>query len=284
MIKDLSLSLKAMLHGEAAVGSELAAATISLGAPDADWRAKGAGLMLDVYLYQVTENRELRTNERRVRPNADGTVTVERAPARVECAYVISAWSFANVDGGAAEPEEQEQRLLSQALAVLLRNPDLPRSYLTGLAVQEIDLPIITAQPGSGIGTSGDYWSSFETHLRPTIDCRVTVAVDLLQDVTGPIVTTAHVQYAPDESLYLIGGIVRSSAAPSLPIAGAWVRAAETGRTVVTDDLGRFVVDRVSQGPLTLSARAIGYQEGAPRVLTVPQEPDGLYDLTLTPL
>jgi hypothetical protein len=283
VIKDLSLSLKAMLTGEAALGSELAAATISLGAPDADWRSKGSGLMLDVYLYQVSENRELRTNERRIRPNADGTVTVERAPSRVECAYVVSAWSFATVNGGTAEPEEQEQRLLSQALAVLLRNPEMPRNYLVGLAIQEIDLPVVTAQPGSGIGTSGDYWSSFETHLRPAIDCRVTVALDLKQDVTGPMVTTARVQYAPDEALYLIGGIVRSSTA-SAPIAGAWVRAGETGRTVVTDDLGRFVVDRVAGGPLTLAARAVGYQEGTPRLVTVPQEPDGLYDLTLTPL
>ncbi|HET7187374.1 MAG TPA: Pvc16 family protein [Gemmatimonadaceae bacterium] len=284
MIKDLSLSLKAMLTGEAAAGSELKAATISLGAPDSEWRGMGNGLVLDVYLYQVSENRELRTNERRVRPNADGSVTVERAPSRVECAYVVSAWSFAAVNGGGAEPEEQEQRLLSQALAVLLRNPELPRTYLTGLAVQEMDLPVVTAQPGSGIGTSGDYWSSFETHLRPTIDCRVTVALDLRQDVTGPMVTTARVQYAPDESLFLIGGVVRSSVPPSPPIAGAWVRAMETGRTAVTDAMGRFVVDRVSGGPLTLAARAVGFQEGPPRIVNVPQEPDGLYDLTLTPL
>lgn len=283
MIKDLSLSLKALLSGEAPLGSELKSATISLGAPNAAWRGHGSGLVLDVYLYQVTENRELRTTERRVRPNGDGTVTVEQAPARVECAYVLSAWNFATGGAGTAEPEEQEQRLLGQALAVLMRNPVVPRNRLVGLAAQSIDLPMVTAQPGTGIGTSGDYWGSFETYLRPTVDCRVTLALDLRQDVTGPMVTTAQVTYAPGERRYAIGGVVRTSTLPSTGVPDAWVRVAETGATAVTDALGRFVLDRQPEGPATLTARAAGFQVGAPTVVQVPSS-DGVYDLTLTPL
>lgn len=284
MIKDLSNSLKAFLKREAATGSELAAATISLGAPNADWRGQGGGLVLDVYLYQVTENRELRTNERRLRPNLDGTTTTEQAPARVECAYVISAWNFATAGTGTtSEPEEQEHRLLSQALAVLLRNPTVPRSYLVGLAAQVLDLPVVTAEPGTGIGTSGEYWGSFETYLRPTIDCRVTLALDLKRDLTGRTVTTVGVRHAPDEARYLIGGVVRAATAAAPPVPGAWVRIVETGRTVVTDELGRFVAGHVPGGAITLVARAVGYQQGQPISTQVPQ-PDGGYDLTLTPL
>jgi Pvc16 N-terminal domain len=286
VIKDLSKSLKAFLKGDAASGSELAAATISLGAPNADWRGQGNGLVLDVYLYQVTENRELRTNERRLRPNPDGTTTVEQAPARVECAYVISAWNFATAGSGTTtEPEEQEHRLLSQALAVLLRNPTVPRTYLVGLASQVLDLPVVTAEPGTGIGTSGEYWGSFETYLRPTLDCRVTLALDLKRDLTGPTVTTVAVRHAPDEARYLIGGVVRAATATAaaVPVPDAWVRIAETGRTVVTDEFGRFVAGHLPGGALTLVARAVGYEEGQPVSLQVPQ-PDGGYDLTLIPL
>jgi hypothetical protein len=283
MIKDLSLSLKALLKGEATPSSALAAATISLGAPDADWRGAASGLVLDVYLYQVMENRELRTNERHLRHNQDGTTTAELAPARVDCAYVISAWNFATATGGTAEPEEQEQRLLSQALAVLLRNPTVPHRYLVGLANQTVDLPMMAAEPGTGIGTSGEYWGSFDTYLRPTIDCRVTMALDLLRDVTGPTVTTVQVQHAPDEALFLIGGVVRAATSAAAPVPAAWVRVVETGQTVVTDESGRFVLAHLPGGMVTLVARAVGYQEGTPTQVQLPQ-PDGVYDLTLTPL
>lgn len=293
MIKDLSNSLKAFLKGEAAAGSELKAATISLGAPNADWRGHGSGLVLDVYLYQVTENKELRTNERHPRPNPDGTTTVVQAPARVECAYVISAWNFATAGAGTtAEPEEQEHRLLSQALAVLLRNPTVPRDYLVGLAKQALDLPVVTAEPGTGIGTSGEYWGSFETYLRPTVDCRVTLALDLLRDLTGPTVTTVEIRpaanaigagHAADDARYMIGGVVRAATPAAPPVRDAWVLIVETGRTVVTDEFGRFVAGCLPGGPVTLVARAVGYREGQTVPLQVPQ-PDGSYDLTLTPL
>src|SRR5687767_15468686 len=123
------------------MGSELKTATISFAAPDADWRSTASGLALNVYLYRVTENRELRSNDRRLQSNGDGTVTLALAPARVECSYVVTAWNHVTPGSGGPEPEAQAHRLLSQALFVLMRNPSVPRFYLVGLAAQAIEPP-----------------------------------------------------------------------------------------------------------------------------------------------
>ena len=71
MISDLDQTLQRLLAGEAAAGSELATATILFAAPDKDWRAKASGLVLNIYLCRITENRDLRSGERRVTRGAD---------------------------------------------------------------------------------------------------------------------------------------------------------------------------------------------------------------------
>src|SRR4051794_25850538 len=71
-------------------------AQIGIRPPDDDWRAHVAGLgtlaALNVYLAEVRENRVLRTNER-VRTAANGSVFEQPAPARIDCHYLITAWS-----------------------------------------------------------------------------------------------------------------------------------------------------------------------------------------------
>jgi hypothetical protein len=278
MIQDLDISFEAFLTGEATPGSELAGATISFAVPDKDWRAVGTGLELDVYLYRIAENRELRSNERRRVNNPDGSMTVIDFPVRVECTYLITAWNKAAEIPG-LEKEKQEHRLLSQVLRVLFRNPTLPRPYLSGLiASPELDLPMISAQAGDD-GASPDFWSGLETYVRPSIHCRITLEMPLGLEATGMPVTTiaAHVG---GEQVFVIGGTVRNDALPSRPpIADAWIRLDPGGRIFTTDRQGRFVIEGVPAGNHTLTVRAVGFQQGT-RAITVP---DGPYDLFLVP-
>lgn len=279
MIKDLDTSLKAMLKGEAVPGSELAIATISFAVPDKDWRGQGKGLELDVYLYRVIDNRELRSNERRPKYNLDGTVTSELFPSRIECSYVISAWNK-STDVPGVEKELQEHRLLSQVFYVLWRNPNMPAEYLFGLlANAEIALPVIAGE-SEDMAAKPDFWSALETYVKPSITCRVTIALELDLDVTGPMMTTATFGLG-GESGTIIGGQVRSSVAPNAPLAGAWVRLDATARTFTTDLQGNFIIDLITPGPHMLTVRAVGFKEGT-RAIQVP-EPSGVYDVSLTP-
>ncbi len=281
MIDDLDLSLAAMLAGEALPASELANATITFAAPDKDWRAQGTGLELDVYLYKLLENRELRSLARRRRREPDGTVTDEQFPIRTECSYLITAWDKESTDSP-AKREQLEHRLLGQVLYVLWRNPTIPRKYLLGVLAntQEIDPPVVSAQ-SDDLAVVPDFWTGLETYLRPAVTCRITLSLDLKLDVTGPMVRALDIRCNGDE-LFTIGGTVRTALPGSDLVAGCWIRVDELGRVSVTDEEGRFLVDGIAPGGYTLRARAVGFQEGVLPV-TVPQ-PNGNYDLTLSPL
>jgi len=189
LIRDLDTSLRRMLVGEAVPASELATATISFAVPDKDWRGQGTGLDLDVYLYRVIDNRELRSNAHRPVYNVDGSVTSEIFPSRIECSYIISAWNKATPIPG-QENELQEHRLLSQVFYVLWRNPTMPSKYLVGLlANAEIALPLVAGE-SEDMAAKPDFWSAIDSYVRPAITCRVTIALDLDLDVTGPMMTS----------------------------------------------------------------------------------------------
>jgi Pvc16 N-terminal domain/Carboxypeptidase regulatory-like domain len=281
VIKELDASLETLLTSEAATGSELAAATISFSVPDEDWRGAGTGLDLDIYLYQISENRDLRSNERRYRPQVGGGVDVDPFPTRVECCYLITAWNKAD-DTGGEDRELQEHRLLSQVLYALLRNPTMPITYMTAplVAAQELTLPVITAQL-DGAGTTADFWTGLGTYLRPSVTCKVTLALELGRSFRAAEVTLVHTR-VNGEMKALLAGRVWDSGTPRSPVAGAWVRVVETGELAVTDVGGEFLLEHIAAGTYTLVVRAPGFQEGGGGV-NVPA-PDGQYDVTLAPL
>lgn len=278
MIKDLDLALEAMLTGEARAGSELETAPISFAAPDATWRGGTQTLALNVYLYRLGENRALRSNERRIRV-ANGAATVDRPPVRIECRYAITAWNLAVAVAG-VDQELQEHRLLSQVLAVLTRNPTLPRKYMTGLvANQEIDPPMLSAgEDDQALPT--EFWTAIDTHPRPVITCDVTIALAAAAPTTGPAMTTAQLTVNGEESL-VIGGVVRDAGTDD-PVEGAWVRVAETGAEALTDGRGRFTFVSPEPGSYTVLVRAAGYKDGGGPV-SMPS-PTGNYDVVLNPI
>jgi hypothetical protein len=280
MIRDLDTSLKSMLKGEAPAGSELAGANISFAAPDKTWQGQGKGLDLDVYMYRLLDNRELRSNDRRLTYNGDGTVTEELFPARIECSYIISAWNkSADIPG--LEKELQEHRLMSQVLYVLWRNPTMPPQYLVGLLSNaEIALPMVAAE-NEDMAAKPDFWSALEVYVKPAITCRITIAMYLKLNDTGPIVTSTQTNVVTDQTIYAIGGTVRNANAPATTIPQAWVRLDASPRTYATDNQGNFIIDQIIPGLHVLTVRAVGFKEGT-RQIRVP-DPTGIYDVSLTP-
>src|SRR5690242_12542523 len=74
--------------------------------PDDQWK----GLMqtanedrLNIYLYEVREDLKYRTNERTVSFN-NGWLNESRAPERLDCHYLITAWSPMLFSPAVAEP------------------------------------------------------------------------------------------------------------------------------------------------------------------------------------
>jgi Pvc16 N-terminal domain len=95
--------------------------------PDQEWRQFVANMTvngqpamaLNVYLVELRENKNLRSNER-VRMVENGFAHDIPAPRRMDCHYLITAWSPA-AQTPAVEPTVDEHRLLYDVTAQGLR-------------------------------------------------------------------------------------------------------------------------------------------------------------------
>ena len=62
VIQDLDATLRQLLTTGAPAGSLLASAAVAFDLPDAAWQAKLSALTLNLYLTDISENRDMRTN------------------------------------------------------------------------------------------------------------------------------------------------------------------------------------------------------------------------------
>jgi Pvc16 N-terminal domain/Carboxypeptidase regulatory-like domain len=266
--------------------------------PDQDWRnhvGTLSGTALNVYLVGLAENRKLRSNER-VREYGNGTVHEVPAPRRLDCHYLITAWSPIAASP-LVEPALDEHALLYQVAAVFTNaEPLVPRRVyapdpLPGTfpeAIADAELPTVVLA-SEGLPPMSDFWSTVDWRWKPAVNLTVTLPVLYERKVAGPMVTTRITEYrqsgAPEtaEVWIQIGGHVRTGTPPQ-PVAGAWVRL-ETDpaglplQTTETDADGRFTFTQLAAGPYALRIRARGFAE-ATRNIQVPSAAGG-YDVEI---
>ena len=243
---------------------------------------------INLFLYEVKENRELRqTAPNKVSRN--GQAGNRRAPLRVNCAYMVTAWSKKTGEIGVRD----SHNLLGQAFYWLSRFPKIPEQYLTdaGLTGQLFDAPTMVAQM-DGAKSAGEFWSALGIPPRPYFNLIVTICMDLDQAVEDSIVTTMSSSYLQTgeplsaEDLLLIGGTVRDNAGK--PVPDAWVRLeplnpAQVMEMQVTDQAGHFIFEKVVRGSgFTLRARASGHSDTPERRFDVVPAVTGEYDLQFT--
>lgn len=173
MIKDLDDTIKAALQTLAAPNSLLASADISFDQPDKAWRDLLHKLTVNCYLYDIRQNMAMRTNEPIVVRSADNMrATRVLPPARIDCAYCITAWSPAQT-GAVFE----EHRLLSQVLRLFLQYPMFPQAVLMGsLSTQLPPFPGIAASQ-EGVKNMPEFWNALDQKLKPSLNYIVTLAM-----------------------------------------------------------------------------------------------------------
>lgn len=288
----------------AQIAAITSAAQVRFQPPDSAFRTEVVNmnaLALNVYLVELRENRKLRSNER-LRTLDAGTLFTEQAPERMDCVYLISAWSPAQ-PGPGVEPTIDEHALLYEAVAVLTIEGNLnpTRVYAPGAAdlllwpprFRDVTLPTQLLQ-GETSPKLLDFWSTMgaDARWRPVVALTVTLPIALVREVAGPMVTTMLTRYRvsgvpqTDELWMHIGGRVVDTGTPlpdgtPSPVAGAWVRLETlTGvlvRRAVTDEQGRFRLDQLREAQYRLRTGAVGLGEQT-RLVDVPTE-TGEYDL-----
>lgn len=275
--------------------------------PDEQWRLAVSNLQrnaLNVYLVDVRENRKLRSNER-VRSFENGDFIEEPVPARLDCHYLITAWSPID-EALPLEPTLDEHTLLYQVAEVLFRigsfNPS--RVYPAGSAAlrnwperwQTEYLPA-TIAPVEGFSKLSEFWSNMGPNARwkPALYLIVTVPIEFMRAVSGPMVTTRITEYrqigqtGPPEIWIQIGGNVLNARDPfpdgsPKPVPDTWVQLQTlTGSslgTTATNELGRFTFGDMQAGSYRLHVRASGLGEKTEDI-TVPSS-SGSYDVRFT--
>jgi hypothetical protein len=277
MFQDLDDTLEVILD-DAGAPLELRNAAVSFEPPDRNFAP--AQPTINLFLYEVKENRELR-DPVPITEIVAGQFVSRMPPLRVDCCYLVTAWS---AQTGAAKIVE-EHLLLAQALVWLSRFTTVPDGFLQGsLAGQLFPPPTLVAQM-DGDKSSGEFWSALGSSPRPGFYLVVTIAMELgLATPEGPAVVTKEIQLTSgsvSESVFQIGGTVVDDAT-SAPIDDAQVTMVELNRSVSTGPDGRFTFPGVAAGNHTLRVSASGFATRE-QVISVPATVLNEYDVSLTP-
>ena len=185
MFDDLDKSLEELLKRELPPGL-VNQVSISFAAPDGSFPPPSVGLpAIDLFLYDVRENTDLRDNEWRIDRSPDGLTTSSRAPVRVDCSYLITAWPSPSTPA----PSQDEHRMLGEVMRVLVRYPYLPAEVLQGvMKQQEVPLPGISLHAGRMQSVS-ELWQALGGKPKASLNYTVTIGITPASPfLGGPVV------------------------------------------------------------------------------------------------
>jgi Pvc16 N-terminal domain/Carboxypeptidase regulatory-like domain len=272
MIRDLSETLQALLS-QPGLPPELAGSVISFDRPVDPFAPPQT--TIDVFLFDIRENVDLRFTEYEFRPAPPNVVQV-RPPLRVVCSYLITAWPV-----GVVDQTLTEHRLLTQVLQVLSRFPLIPDSFLQGSLIgQEPPVQLQIARPDD-MRNPSEFWAAVGNRLRPSIVAAATITLPVFPEETYPMVITQENALqqiglpATRVEMYRIGGHLTDAA--SAPVAAATMRIVELNRTTTTDANGAFILSALPAGAFTL--RAISGASTKDVGITIPAPSGSNYDV-----
>lgn len=173
MIHDLDLTIENLLRRElpSTLVDQIA---ISFAAPDNEFPPPNVALpAVDLFLYDVRENLELRNVQWDLDRHENGTATRRRAPVRIDCSYLITAWPSESSPTRIVE----EHHLLSEVMVALLRYPTIPEVLLEGsLRDQSPPLPTSTLQPGR-LQSVAEFWQAMGGKPKAALNYSVTIGL-----------------------------------------------------------------------------------------------------------
>jgi hypothetical protein len=193
VIQDADNSLKALLVQKVPI--DITAIDIRFEIPTKEWSATVTKPTINLFLYDVRENHELRSQQRLLSAvtgtagsGAAGSGTDSGPPVRMDLCYMITVWTADVSD---------EHQLLGSLLTTLLRFPILPPEVLSGsMATQPFPLRAWIAQP-ERTPNPWDFWGNVEHRMKAGLNFTVTVAVQPFADATVQLVTQPVVTIQP---------------------------------------------------------------------------------------
>jgi len=177
MINQLDQTLKNILNAPNAP-NELQNAEISFDIPKESYAPDKE--TVNLYLYDIHENRILRDPVPIVKI-VNGNYEKRKPPLRVDCSYMLTAWSGQSGDTASAS----EHRILSDALIWLSFFAEIPKEYLlddwkdkSNAAYQPFPVYLTVARQDD-VKQPGEFWAALGSPPRPYLNVVVTIAMDL---------------------------------------------------------------------------------------------------------
>ncbi len=263
MISDLDETLRRLLIEEIPIKNGEVEVKFDL--PNREWAAKLSRPTLNLYLYDMRENVDLRDTDWIVERDEAGRAVKRKPARRVDLSYTITAW---------AADVQDEHRILTRVLRTLFQYKALPADRLQGnLEGETLPLYVRTADPDT-MPDAFELWTVLDNELKPAVNLVITLPIDSAITITGPIVRTrilrTHTVSRPDEtqgiSIQIAGRVLRKGTDEG--IAEAAVSLAGTGFAAVTDADGRFAFSGVPAGDHQVVVRLDGVEKK--RTITVP--------------
>jgi hypothetical protein len=147
---------------------------------------------LNLFLYDIRENQELRSGSWSVARQNDGTAAREPPLVRIDCSYLITCWTSDSKD------YRTEHRILGEVMQVLMSYSRLPPTVLQGI-FEGSDLPLRTSVLGQAkLQNLGEFWQAMGGKPKATLNYTVTIPVTVGENVaTGPLVRDKQIQLEP---------------------------------------------------------------------------------------
>jgi hypothetical protein len=141
---------------------------ISFDAPDRDWGASVSRPTVNLYLWDVRQNTSERESGMELVDDGDGNRRRRTPLPRVDCRYLVTAWTSESRD---------EHALLGAVLSTLLVHDRIAADHLQGGYQPVRPLPALKIAAADGTAKS-ELWSALGGQLKPGLDLLVTATVD----------------------------------------------------------------------------------------------------------
>ncbi|MEU6592099.1 DUF4255 domain-containing protein [Streptomyces sp. NPDC046881] len=166
MLDLLDRALESFLRATVPLGKDIA---IAFEAPDREWVARTSGRpTINLYLWDVRRNLGQREGGMETVVDAEGRKHRRRPLPRVDCRYLITAFT---------SDVRDEHSLLGRVMTALLMHQEIGAEHLPGALTQLRPLPSVEIAAGDGQDNS-DFWSALGGQLKPGLDVLVTTTVD----------------------------------------------------------------------------------------------------------
>ena len=159
---------------------------IAFDAPDGEWSAAlSSRPTVDLYLWDIRPNLSERDFGEVLVEESDGRRFRRDPLPRIDCRYLITAWTSEVRD---------EHSLLGDVLSALLLHPVISAEHLQGVFASVRPLPSLRLRSGDG-GENSDFWTALGGQLKPGLDVVVTVTLDAaLRSKAGPLTEVVEVR------------------------------------------------------------------------------------------